>query len=96
MMEPTNKITQQKFDDIQKAILAAANATTKKNAIIPLDKAKYIHSQLRHLLNDYADEKLTAAINCAKDAAGNVKGKARLLDNVDHYLSLFKSKVTFE
>ncbi|EAN3488436.1 hypothetical protein EFJ13_12570 [Salmonella enterica] len=95
-MQPTNKITQQQFDDIQRAILAAANATTKKNAKIPLEKAKYIHSQLRHQLSDYVDEKLTAAINCAEDAAGNVKGKARLLENVDHYLYLFKLKVTFE
>ena len=94
-MQP-NKIKQQQCDDIHGAILAAANATTKKNAKIPLEKAKYIRSQIRHLLSDYVDEKLTAAINCAEDAAGNVKGKDRMLENVDHYLNLFKSNVTFE
>lgn len=95
-MQPTNTITQQQFNDIQKAILAVANATTKKNAKLPLNKANYLHSQIRHLLGEYVDEKLTYAINCAEDAAGKVKDKARKLENVDHYLYLFKSGITFE
>ncbi|EOZ1522196.1 hypothetical protein [Enterobacter hormaechei] len=96
MMEPTNKITRQQFNDIQRAILNAANASTKDMARQSLEMAKAYRAQIRHLLDDYVDEQLSSALIYADEAAGRVKDKGRKLENVEHFLYKFKSGLTFE
>ncbi|HBL8954532.1 TPA: hypothetical protein LTW92_001983 [Enterobacter cloacae] len=96
MMEPTNKITRQQFNDIQRAILNAANASTKDLARPPLEMAKAYRAQISHLLDDYVAEQLSSALIYADEAAGRVKDKERKLENVEHFLYKFKSGLTFE
>ncbi|CAH3801044.1 hypothetical protein AI2799V1_2769 [Enterobacter cloacae] len=96
MMEPTNKITRQQFNDIQRAILNAANASTKDLASTPLEMAKAYRAQISHLLDDYVAEQLNSALIYADEAAGRVKDKGRKLENVEHFLYKFKSGLTFE
>jgi len=96
MMEPTNKITRQQFNDIQRGILNAANASTKDLASPPLEMAKAYRAQIRHLLDDYVDEQLSFALIYADEASGRVKDKHRKLENVEHILYKFKSGLSFE
>ena len=95
-MGPTNKITRQQFNDIQRAILSAANASTKDLARPPSEMAKAYRAQIRHMLDEYVDEQLSSALIYADEAAGRVKDKERKLENVEHFLYKFKSGLTFE
>lgn len=95
-MEASNEISKEQFITIQKAILGAANSSTKKVAEPYLATARAYRSQIRHALTDYIDEQLCSAISYAKDAAGRVKDKDRKLEHVETYLYKFKSGLTLK
>lgn len=90
---PHNKIPRENFDAIKKALINAANASSKATAASHISLAEYHQSMIRRFLDYYVDEQLTSAIEYAQKATGKVKNKEHLMDNATHFRLKFEGMV---
>lgn len=96
MNVPENKVGKQMYEDLECALLNAANSKTKSAAKPHLELARYYHHTIRHNLGEYAEDQLISAITCADEASGRVDEKDRKLDSVKLFLYKFKGQITLE
>lgn len=92
--EAQNKIPRENFDAIKKALINAANSSSKAAAASHISLAEYHRSMIIRFLDYYVDEQLTSAIEYAQKAAGKVKNKDHLMDNATHFRLKFEGMVT--
>ncbi|MFW0974765.1 hypothetical protein [Leclercia pneumoniae] len=92
--EAQNNIPRENFDAISKALISAANASSKAGAASHISIAEYHRHVIRRFLDFYVDEQLTSAIEYAQKAAGKVKGKEHLIGNATHFRLKFEGMIT--
>ncbi|EQB4816410.1 TPA: hypothetical protein ACPYV0_003039 [Citrobacter amalonaticus] len=98
-MTPTNKITQQQHDAIERAVIKAANATSKSAATRYLNQARNIRATLEGVIDYYSDDELGSAISMADEAFKNrtdERKRLMYLQNAKTYLHTYKGHLTIE
>ena len=81
------------IDEIKKLIHELINAYSKNDAQRYVSRLEFIKSINKYNISPYSFEKLSQAINYAKQASGQVKNKEHWANNSEQSFYLFEREV---